>query len=106
MAKESQERGNTFKIAEFRKKRGMSQQTLATLIGVNTQTLKNWEKGGSGANQLITILKLCIVLDCNLEDLVNVDPEIQDNTTSFSLEDLRNFQRRRRDNKSNNFSDE
>jgi transcriptional regulator with XRE-family HTH domain len=58
------------RIEEWRKKAELTQQQLATLVGVTPNTIQNWESGKSGVEQIEKFLKLCAILDCRLDELI------------------------------------
>ncbi|ESA32768.1 transcriptional regulator [Leptolyngbya sp. Heron Island J] len=60
------------KIATLRDQKGLTQLELALAIGVTETTIANWEKGRSGLPLVLQLIKLCRILDCTLEDLVEV----------------------------------
>jgi transcriptional regulator with XRE-family HTH domain len=79
------------RVAEFREQAGLTQAQLAVLIGVTTNTIQNWESGKSGVEQIMKFLKLCTVLSCELQDLIEEMPssKIEESKPgSFSIEDL------------------
>ncbi|NJL38909.1 MAG: helix-turn-helix transcriptional regulator [Leptolyngbyaceae cyanobacterium RM2_2_4] len=85
------------RIATLRDKTGLTQAQLAVLVGVTTNTIQNWESGKSGVDQIEKFLKLCEVLGCDLQQLIEYvpDPEADDTKAgSFSLEDLREMRQR------------
>ncbi len=65
------------KLQEVRKGKGLSQSALAELAGVKVRVLQNYEQGKqndiNGA-RLVTLLKLCNALDCDLSAILT-DPE-------------------------------
>jgi len=61
------------KIAELREAKGLTQNQLAALIGVDPSTLRNWESGRNGLRQLVSIAKLCEALDVAPGQLVQID---------------------------------
>lgn len=85
------------RIAELREQAELTQAQLAVLVGVTTNTIQNWESGKSGVEQIIKFLKLCTVLNCNLQDLIEDTPNksVEDvKPGSFSLQDLQALRRR------------
>ena len=79
------------KIAELRQKAGLTQAQLAVFIGVTPNTIQNWEKD-DGLDQLQKYLKLCVLFDCNIEDLmeyVEADEKQKPASKGFSIEQLR-----------------
>lgn len=64
-------------IASLRAKAGLTQLELSRRIGVTENTIQNWEKGKVGLEQIERVIKLCEVLDCQLEDLVECVPDTE-----------------------------
>ncbi len=58
------------KIAELRKKAGLTQLELSEKLGTTETTIQNWESGRSGLEQLERFVFLCKVLNCQAEDLI------------------------------------
>lgn len=58
------------KLKAARKQKGLSQTELGKLLGVQAQTISNWENGKSEPN-LKTINKLCEALDVPLRYFIN-----------------------------------
>lgn len=59
-------------LKETRKKTGLSQKEVSQRSGISLKTIQHYEQGErdiNGAN-LKTLLKLCDVLNCRLEDLL------------------------------------
>lgn len=84
------------KVAEFREKAGLTQAQLAVLVGVTANTIQNWESGKSGLEQIVKFIKLCTVLDCNLEDLVDessASNKAESKPGEFSIQDLHRLRR-------------
>ena len=89
--------GIVSRISELREAANLTQAQLAVLVGVTTNTIQNWESSKSGVDRIVKFLKLCEILDCDLEDLikeVDDDKEIHQKAGSFSLEDLRDLRKR------------
>lgn len=85
------------RIAALREEVRLTQAQLAVLVGVTTNTIQNWESGKSGVDQIERFLKLCAVLDCNLQDLIEYvsDSNAEEpKTVSFELDDLRQLRER------------
>jgi transcriptional regulator with XRE-family HTH domain len=61
------------KIAELRKKAGMTQRQLADVIGVDPSTIRNWERNRAFIETLARVSKLCEALDCETTDLYEVE---------------------------------
>lgn len=56
-------------IAELRKQKKLTQRQLADLIGVDTSTIRNWERNRGGVETFMRLAKLCEALDCQPRDL-------------------------------------
>lgn len=63
------------KLQALRKAKGFNQQTLADAIGMNVSTIRSFEQGWRNINkaELSTILKLCNVLGCRIQELLDDD---------------------------------
>lgn len=83
---------HTSNIGQLRNQLGMTQQQLAALVGVTVQTLQNWESSKSGTEQIEKFIKLCTVLGCDLNDLIDINSE-SDTSTKFTIEELRLFRK-------------
>lgn len=79
------------RISALRKQANLTQAQLAVLIGVTPQTIQNWEKGSSGINLILKFIKLCIILDCSLLELIDFVPsdDVSEKAGDFSVESLR-----------------
>ena len=66
----------TKKLKEMRQAKGFSQAQLAEKTGINVRTLQHYEQGSKIFDnaRIDTILKVCIALDCKLEDVIE-NPE-------------------------------
>ncbi len=60
------------KLQKLRLAAGLSQSQLAERAGLNLRTLQHYEQGSKDLNaaRLSTILKLCNVLNCRLQDII------------------------------------
>jgi DNA-binding transcriptional regulator YiaG len=57
-------------LVELREKVGLTQEALATALGVTDHTVRNWEKGRAEAKLSLKQFKtLCQILHCLPEDL-------------------------------------
>jgi transcriptional regulator with XRE-family HTH domain len=63
------------RITELRTKAGLTQMQLANAMGVDPSTVRNLEKGRAGIEQIERVIKLCKALGCNVEDLIEYEPE-------------------------------
>jgi transcriptional regulator with XRE-family HTH domain len=61
------------RIAELRKETGMTQAELAAFVRVSTTTVQNWE-ADKGLEQIERLQRLCAILNCQLDDLVEYVP--------------------------------
>lgn len=67
------------KLIKKRKENNLSQEQFADKLGVSRQAVSKWESGGTYPD-MEKILKMCKILNCNLEDLMD-DGVIGENTT-------------------------
>lgn len=60
------------KLKELRRARGFSQIQLAEKTGLNVRTIQHYEQGSKNFDhaRIDTILRVCIALDCKLEDIL------------------------------------
>ena len=60
------------KLKEMRQAAGLSQSQLAEKTGINVRTLQHYEQGSKNFDhaRIDTILKVCLALNCKLENLV------------------------------------
>jgi transcriptional regulator with XRE-family HTH domain len=67
------------KLKEKRQALGLSQSQLAQKSGVNVRILQHYEQGSKNFDhaRIDTIMKICIALNCKLEDVVE-NPEYID----------------------------
>ena len=59
------------RIQVLRMKKSLTQVQLAKKIGVNKGTVQKWEQEGRGQETINRIARLCRVLGCSVEDLVD-----------------------------------
>ena len=66
-------------VKELREKAGLTRAELAKETGINIRTIEAYEQGRKDINgaKLKTLLKLCLALNCSLEDIVT-DTELID----------------------------
>lgn len=84
------------RISALRETTGLTQAQLAVLVGVTTNTIQNWESGKSGVDQIEKFLKLCEVLGCDLQDLIEYVPSPdadEPKAGKFSLETIRDLRK-------------
>ena len=67
------------KLKEKRQAAGLSQSQLAEKTGINVRTIQHYEQGSKNFDhaRIDTILKVCITLNCKLEDVIE-NPEYVD----------------------------
>lgn len=58
------------RVAELRKKAGLTQRELADLVGVTESTIRNLENNRNGVDQVERVVKLCEALSCEARDLI------------------------------------
>ncbi|PSB65193.1 XRE family transcriptional regulator [filamentous cyanobacterium CCP1] len=65
------------KLAELRKRAGITQIALAEALGVTDHTIRNWEKSREEPRLYLWQVKaLCQLLQCSLDDLPDrIKPE-------------------------------
>ncbi|MBY0758507.1 helix-turn-helix domain-containing protein [Sellimonas caecigallum] len=64
------------KLKKIRTNRGITQCGLANLTNVNVRMIQKYEQGERNINKASgeTLYKLSKALNCNIEDLLDVDP--------------------------------
>ena len=62
----------TKKLKEMRQAANLSQSQLAEKAGLSLRTLQHYEQGAKEFDhaRIDTILKICLVLNCKLEDII------------------------------------
>ncbi|MBW4658092.1 MAG: helix-turn-helix domain-containing protein [Drouetiella hepatica Uher 2000/2452] len=64
------------KVAELRKRVGLTQRQLADEVGVTESTISNWEQGRNSLVWLERVAKLCHALKCTPDQLIDyIDPD-------------------------------
>lgn len=61
------------KVAELRKRQGLTQRQVADLVGVDPSTVRNWERDRGGVESFVKFAKLCHVLECQPSDLFEAE---------------------------------
>lgn len=61
------------KLKEKRIEAGLSQSQLAEKTGLNVRTIQHYEQGSKIFDhaRIDTILKICVALNCKLEDVID-----------------------------------
>jgi DNA-binding XRE family transcriptional regulator len=59
------------KLAEYRKRKGLSQDDLAKMSGLTKTTIQNWENGRN-LGAVIRVLKVCQELEVDIRDLFEI----------------------------------
>ena len=59
------------KVAELRKRVGLTQRQLADEVGVTESTISNWEQGRNSLVWLERVAKLCYALKCTPDQLID-----------------------------------
>jgi transcriptional regulator with XRE-family HTH domain len=81
------------RIASLRKLAGITQLELSRQAGVTENTVQNWEKGRMGLDQIERVLGFCQALNCQPEDLIEIElvakdlPSSPPKNSESSLED-------------------
>jgi putative transcriptional regulator len=57
-------------VAKLRELAGLTQRQLADAVGVTESTIRNLEKNRNGIEQIERVVRLCRVLNCGAEDLI------------------------------------
>lgn len=67
------------KLQEQRTAAGLTRQQLSEQSGVNVRLIERYEQGERDINgaKLKTLLKLCMALGCNLEDIIDDDETLE-----------------------------
>ena len=62
---------------ELRKQQDLTQKQLAERIGVNTSTVRNWEKGRTGLEIFELVARVCEALECQPRDLISLKKPVK-----------------------------
>ena len=65
-------------VKQYRESAGLSQSKLAEVSGVNLRMIQKYEQGERDINlaQAITLYKLAQVLNCTIENLLEIKKEV------------------------------
>ena len=63
------------KIGELRERQGLTQRQIAMELGVTETTVANWERGRSGLDWIDRLNRLCKLLDCDLNELIEYEKD-------------------------------
>ena len=74
------------RIAELRESKGLTQAQIADALNVSAHTIQNWERGRTSSWQFVQFIKLCDILDCTPEELVENIPEERINAVKELLQ--------------------
>lgn len=72
------------KIKEFRLKRGLSQSSLARIVGLSRQSIYLFEKYEADPS-VDTLIKIAVALDCTVDDILDFQA-IQDQVHQMLFE--------------------
>jgi DNA-binding transcriptional regulator YiaG len=64
-----------YRISFLRQRTSLTQESMACAVEVSSNTVQNWENGRSSTNQIVSMLKLCDILECRPVDLVKIPDE-------------------------------
>jgi transcriptional regulator with XRE-family HTH domain len=76
-------------IANLRDSLGLTQREVALALGVTETTIANWERGRSGLDWIDRLIRLCRLLECELDDLLDYDEDDDMLEDELSFEELR-----------------
>ncbi len=65
-------------LTEFRESKGITQNHILVALDISLSTLQNWEKGRVAPSILERCIKLCNILECTIEELVDYIPIAQE----------------------------
>ena len=61
------------RLAEVRRSKGLTQRQLADIVGVDSSTIRNWERDRAGGVAFARLAKICRALECSPDELVDLD---------------------------------
>lgn len=67
-------------LKRIRTEAKLSQSKLSNLSGVNVRLIQDYEQGHKPINhaKAITLYKLALVLECKIEDLIEIKKEVEE----------------------------
>jgi len=74
------------KIKEFRTKKGITQEELGQLVGVTTQAVSKWERGGTPDAEILP--QIAKALDVSIDALFGVEQDTGSRLEDFIIEEL------------------
>lgn len=74
MASKKQNTDIKFKLSDIMEKKNISKNKLCRLTDLRFETIQGYYKGNISRIDLYVIAKLCKVLDCNVQDIVEYKP--------------------------------
>ena len=74
------------KIKEFRVKRGITQEELGNLVGVTTQAVSKWERGGTPDAELLP--NIARALSVSIDALFDMEKEVGSRLEDMIIEEL------------------
>ena len=74
------------KIKEFRTKKGITQEELGQLVGVTTQAVSKWERGGTPDAEILP--NIARALDVSIDALFGVEQNTGSRLEDFIIEEL------------------
>jgi transcriptional regulator with XRE-family HTH domain len=66
------------KVADLRKRKGLTQRQVADLVGVDPSTVRNWERDRGGVESFVKFARLCQVLECQPSELFEESKEVKE----------------------------
>jgi putative transcriptional regulator len=65
------------KISRLREAKGLTQRQVAIALGVDSSTVRNWERNREGTSMVVRVARLCDLFECGPWDLVEIDEGIE-----------------------------
>lgn len=76
----------SIKIKEFRTKKGITQEELGNLVGVTTQAVSKWERGGTPDAEILP--QIAAALGVSIDALFGVEQDTGSRLEDFIIEEL------------------